>query len=167
MRVPPFYQNPDWQRFLSGVAVGAIISWGIFLFINGVWHEKHSKLIEKQKQDIQELQEDIKIWQEEFKAHNKENKKALTVQDIKVRVNNGEKYKIDLLSIYQVEEAVIDDLSPLIAKDLETAFKSKELLIRTIENKTITINARRYRLTVKEMVIYTTLSIKLELQLDG
>lgn len=167
MRVPSFYQNPDWQRFLSGVAVGAIISWGIFLFINGVWQEEHSKLIQKQEQEIQDLQEDIKIWQEEFKAHNKQNKQSLTVQDIKVRVTNGEKYNLDLLSIYEVEEAVLHDLSPLIAKDLETAYKSKDLLIRTIENKTITINSKRYQLKVKEMIIYTTLSIKLEMQLDG
>lgn len=167
MRIPSFYQNPDWQRFLAGVAIGAIVSWVIFLFVNGVWQEEHSKLIQKQQEDIKNLQDNIKLWQEEFKAHNKRNKQSLTVQDIKVKIVNGEKYKLDLLSIYEVEEAVLHDLNPLVAKDLETAYKSKELLIRTIENKTITINSKRYRLTVKEMILYTTLSLKLEMQLDG
>ncbi|HAQ08205.1 MAG TPA: sporulation protein, partial [Bacillus bacterium] len=31
MRIPPYYRRPEWQRFFSGMAVGALLSWVLFL----------------------------------------------------------------------------------------------------------------------------------------
>ncbi|HEY2419786.1 MAG TPA: sporulation membrane protein YtrI [Neobacillus sp.] len=167
MRIPPLYRRPSWQRFFSGMAIGGAISWCIFLYIYGVWQERHSYKIHKQAEEIQALKNDITIWQQEYKEINKRNIELLTVQKINVKITNWEKYKLDQLSVFETEESVKDDINMMLAKEIETVYKNKELLKKIIENKTFKINDKRYKLHVKEMVIYTTLTIQLEIGFDS
>lgn len=166
MRIPPLYRKPAWQRFFAGMAVGGAISWCIFLYIYGVWQEENTELIRKQAQKIVDLNEEKKIWQDEYKEINKRKIEQLTVQKINIRITNGEKYKLDSLSVLETEDSVRDDISLMIAKDIETVYKSKDLLKKIIENKPIKINDKRYKLKVKEMVFYTNLSIQLEIHFE-
>lgn len=166
MRIPPLYRRPAWQRFFGGMAIGGMISWCIFLYIYGVWQEQNTELIQKQEKEIVDLKEEKKIWQEEYKEINKRNIEQLTIQKINIKITNWEKYKLDSLSVLETEDAVRDDISIMIAKDMETVYKSKDLLKKIIENKQIKINDKRYKLKVKEMVFYTALSIQLEIQFE-
>ncbi len=166
MRIPPYYRKPSWQRFLAGAAIGGILSWFIFLYIFGEWQEKYSKLINEQKKVIDKLEDDKKIWQEDFKELNKKNLEQLTIQDIKIKIKNSEKYKMDSFSVFEIENQLIEDINMMKAKDIDTVYKSRELIKKTIENKVFKVNEKRYRVEVKEMVIYTTLSIQLEIRLD-
>lgn len=166
MRIPPYYRYPSWQRFFAGMAIGGAISWCIFLYIFGVWQEKHTALIKKQTEDIIDLNEEKKIWQEEYKEINKRTIEQLTIQKINVKITNGDKYKLDLLSISEIEDSVKDDIKMMIAKDLDTVYKSKELIKKIIHNKTVKIHDKRYTLEVKELVIYTTLTIHLEIDFE-
>jgi hypothetical protein len=167
MRIPPYYRKPSWQQFFAGMAIGGGISWCIFLYIFGVWQEEQSTQIHEQKELIAKLNNDKNIWQEEFQALNKKSIEQMTVQEIKIKIINGDKYKLDLLSVFQTEQGVKEDISMMVAKDLETVYKSRELLRRAIENKVIKVNDKRYRLEVREIFIYTTLSIRLDIHLDG
>ncbi|HZG70518.1 MAG TPA: sporulation membrane protein YtrI [Chondromyces sp.] len=165
MRVPTLTAKS--KIFLSGIAVGACLSWFLFLYMHGVLHERQAEKIERQQADIQELEAQLAIWQEEFKKINKENQKKLTVQTIKVEIVNFEKYGIeDSHSVFEAEEMIKNDLRPLLAKDLESVFYNKELIKRVIENKTLKLNDKRYRLRIIEMNFYTEVEIKLHLQLD-
>ncbi|SFB17396.1 MULTISPECIES: sporulation membrane protein YtrI [unclassified Bacillus (in: firmicutes)] len=167
MRIPPFYRQSSWQRLFGGMAIGAIISWLVFIYIYGVLQEKQAKLLHKQSDTIMELKSDIKIWQDEFQALNKKNMEQLTVQKISVKIANGDKYdELDAFSIFEVEQEINEDLDVMKAKDLESVFKSRSLLKKAIENKTVKINDKRYRLQVKEVFIYTTLSIQVNLLLE-
>lgn len=166
MRIPPYYRYPSWQRFFAGMAIGGAISWCIFLYIFGVWQEKHTALIKKQTEDIIDLNEEKKIWQEEYKEINKRTIEQLTIQKINVKITNGDKYKLDLLSISEIEDSVKDDIKMMIAKDLDTVYKSKELIKKIIHNKTVKIHDKRYTLEIKELVIYTTLTIHLEIDFE-
>ena len=166
MRVPTHYRKPAWQQFFAGMAIGGAISWCIFLYIYGVWQEEYSITIKKQKEDIIELENDKRIWMEEFAALNKKSIEQMTVQDIKVRIINSDKYELDSLSVLQIEDGVKEDIGMMIAKDLETVYKSRDLLRSAIENKTVKVNSKRYRLEVREIFIYTTLSIRLDIHLD-
>jgi hypothetical protein len=166
MRIPPYYRKRSWQRFLAGVAIGGLISWFIFLYIFGEWQEKYSKQIKKQEEDIADLIQDKKIWQEEYKELNKKNQKQLTIQDIKIKVKNSDKYKLDSFSVFEIEKQIKEDINIMEAKDLDTVYKSRELIKKIIENKVFKINEKRYRAEVKEMVIYTTLSIQVDIKLD-
>jgi hypothetical protein len=166
MRIPPFYRQPVWQRFLAGIAIGGMISWSIFLYIFGEWQEKYSKQIKIQEDAIADLEKDKEIWQEEFKELNKKNQELLRIQDIKVKIYNSEKYKLDSFSVFEVEEQIKEDISMMKTKDIETVFKSRDLIEKIIENKIIKLNEKRYKLEVKKMVIYTTLFIHLEIMLE-
>jgi dGTP triphosphohydrolase len=166
MRIPSLYRRPSWQRFFAGAAVGGVISWCIFIYIYGVWLEEHTALIKAQTQEIVDLKEEKKIWQEEYKEMNKRSIEQLTVQKINVRIANAEKYHLDSLSVLETEDSVKDDISIMLAKDMDTVYKSKELIKKIIHNKTVKINDKRYKLQVKEMVIYTTLAIQLEISFE-
>ncbi|MEW9051729.1 MAG: sporulation membrane protein YtrI [Neobacillus sp.] len=166
MRIPPYYRRPSWQRFFAGTAIGGAISWTIFLYIFGVWQEEHTALIEKQSKEIVDLKEEKKIWQEEYKEINKRTIEQLTIQKINVKIANFEKYKLDSLSVLEIEDSVRDDISMMIAKDMDTVYKSRELIKKIIQNKTVKINDKRYKLQVREIVIYTTLSISLEISFE-
>lgn len=165
MRIPPLYRQPSWQCFLAGAAIGGMISWCIFLYIFGFWQDKHTKIIHKQQDNIADLKKDLSIWQEEYKAANKRNLEQLTVQKIDVKITNWEKYNLDSFDAFQIEDSVKEDIGMILAKDLETVYKSKELIKKIIENKTVKLNDKRYKLEVKEMILYTTLSIKLQIKL--
>lgn len=166
MRIPPYYRRPSWQRFFAGMAIGGAISWCIFIYIFGVWQEKHTALIDKQSEKIIDLENEKKIWQEEYKEINKRTIEQLTIQKINVKIINGEKYKLDMLSVSETEDSVKDDVSMMLAKDIDTVYKSKELIKKIIQNKPVKINDKRYKLKIREMVIFTTLSIQLEIEFE-
>ncbi|WP_059171387.1 sporulation membrane protein YtrI [Bacillus sp. FJAT-27445] len=167
MRVPPLYKDNTWQRFFVGMAIGGIISWLLFIYMYGILQEKQTLLIQEQKDTIQDLRDDVAIWQEEFKNLNKENIEHLLVQQITVKIINHQKYSLDLLSVKQTEEAVTEDLKTLKAKDVQTVYKNKDLIKRVIENRSVSINGKKYRLEVKELVIYTNVIIQLHITLDS
>lgn len=166
MRIPPYYRKPSWQRFFSGMTVGAMLSWVLFLYFNGEMIEKNAKVIHEQKVKIEDLENDIKIWQDDYAELNKKNEEKLTVQEVKVKITNDKKYKLDALSIYEIEEQTKSDLNILLAKDLDSVFKSRELVNKLIENKSFRVGDKRYKLKIKSMVIYTSVSIQVELMLD-
>jgi Fe-S cluster biosynthesis and repair protein YggX len=166
VRIPPYYRKPGWQRFFAGMAIGGAISWCIFIYIHGVWQEKHTALINEQSEKIVDLENEKKIWQEEYKEINKRTIEQLTIQKINVKITNSEKYKLDLLSVSEIEDSVKDDISLMLAKDIDTVYKSKELIKKIIQNKPVKIHDKRYKLQVKEMVIFTTLSIQLEIEFE-
>jgi hypothetical protein len=169
MKIPPWYLWKEWRRFFTGMAIGGAISWCIFVFIFGVWQERLTKEIREQKVTIQELESDKEIWQEEFAALNKKNQEKMTVQEIKIKINSksAAKFKLDSYSLFQVEESVKDDLNIMVAKDLETVYKSRDLLRRVIENKVVPLNNKRYRLEVTEIYIFTTLNIQVDIHLGN
>ncbi len=166
MRVPPYYRQPSWQRFFSGMAIGACISWCIFLYMHGVMMEKKSALISKQNKDITNLQKDIRIWQDDYRELNEKNLERLTVQEIQLKIKNWEKYDLDRLGTFEAEETIKDDLKLFLAKDLEFVYKSSDLITKIIENKVISMNGKRYRIHIASMFVYTTIHIQLELSLD-
>lgn len=148
------------------MAIGALLSWCVFLYINGVSLEKNAKTIHEQKDEIAELKSDIQIWMDDYAELNKKNQEKLTVQEIKVKIVNDQKYKLDTLSIYEIEDETKGQLNMLLAKDLDSVFKSRDLITKVIENKSIKVNDKRYKLKIKSMVIYTSVSIQVEISLD-
>ncbi|WP_078432353.1 sporulation membrane protein YtrI [Metabacillus halosaccharovorans] len=163
MRIPPHYQQPTWQRFFAGAAIGAIISWGVFLFIYGVNQEKHSTIINEQKQIIQELQNDNKIYKEEYTKLNKEAQKKLTIQEINVHLTNGDRFNFKEFRINIIENKIKEDLFDLVAKDIESVSSNQLLIERTIENRTFDIEGKKYHLEMIKLVLHTTLYIEVEI----
>lgn len=122
--------------------------------------------MDRQAKLIIDQQAKIKIWQDDYQDLNEQNAELLTIQDIQVKLTHFEKYNInDKQSIVDIEEAVKEDLQSLLAKDVDSVYKNKDIIKKTIENKTMPINGKRYKLIVKEIHYYTTISIEVEIKL--
>jgi hypothetical protein len=166
MRIPPYYRKPSWQRFFAGMAVGASLSWCIFLYMHGVMIEEKTAYISKLEKNLKTEKRNVKIWQDDYKALNERNLEQLTIQDIKIKITNGGKYDLDKLAVYEAEENIKEYLNFFLAKDLDFVYKSRDLIQKMIENKVIPLNGKRYRLKITSLFVYTTVNIQIELHLD-
>ena len=164
MRIPPFFNNPSWQRFFAGIAIGALISWVVFFYMFGIQQEKQIRTIQTQKDQIEDLNKKIAIWEEDYQKLNEQNEEVLMIQEIVVKIKNGKQYNLDKLSVAEAEDVIRDDLASLIAKDLKTIYDGKVLLKKSIENKFIEINKKQYRLEVVEIMFYTKMYIEVKLK---
>ncbi|WP_353408100.1 sporulation membrane protein YtrI [Bacillus velezensis] len=163
MRIPEYYKKPGWQRFFAGMMCGAIVSWLLFLFTYGTFQEEQVTLIEKQREHARDLKNQISIYQKDLHKLNEDNKQRLLIQSVDVKLINGEKYRIAQPDKMKFEEQVKDNISEVITKDIESVYKTKELLKRTIENKIYTINEKEFKAEVKELTIYTRLSVEIHI----
>ncbi|WP_246289041.1 sporulation membrane protein YtrI [Bacillus haikouensis] len=166
MRIPPFYRLPSWQRFFSGMVVGGIISWMIFIYMFGVMHENQTKLIEEQKNEISKYKNTLTYLQEEYKQLNEKNEDQLTIQEVKIKISNPTKTKVELLSIHETEDRLSEDLRSLLNKDLESVYGNRDLIKKIIENKTVKLNEKNFTFKVREMYFWTTTQITLELEYE-
>lgn len=164
MRVPPYTRDPGWQRFFAGTAIGALISWIVFSQIFGILQEKQVRLLKMQQEIIAQLKHDLNIWQQDYIQLNKENKKRLTIQSINVKVINAKSYGIDTYTTFRMEEDIKKDIQHITAKDIETVYKSRELLKKAIENKTYIIDNQKYHLDIETILFFTNISIELKLK---
>lgn len=164
MRVPPYTRDPGWQRFFAGTAIGALISWIVFSQIFGILQEKQVRLLKMQQEIIAQLKHDLNIWQQDYIQLNKENKKRLTIQSIDVKVINAKSYGIDTYTTFRIEEDIKKDIQHITAKDIETVYKSRELLKKAIENKTYIIDNQKYHLDIETILFFTNISIELRLK---
>ena len=142
---------------------GAIISWLFFLFTYGTFQEEQVTLIEKQREHARDLKNQISIYQKDLHKLNEDNKQRLLIQSVDVKLINWEKYRIAQPDKMKFEEQVKDNISEVITKDIESVYKTKELLKRTIENKIYTINEKEFKAEVKELTIYTRLSVEIHI----
>ncbi|MDQ0174544.1 sporulation membrane protein YtrI [Bacillus chungangensis] len=166
MRVPLLSRYRYLQLLLAGIVLGVCMSWLLFLFMFGTIQEKQTRTIEEQQNKIAEMKKTLSIWQEDYKELNKKNQEILTVQKLHIKIVHNKKYQIhETQSIFEAQEAIKEDLHMLLAKDLASIYKNRELIKKIIENKTLRINDRRYRLQIKEMYFYTTITAILELKL--
>ncbi|MCM3002790.1 sporulation membrane protein YtrI [Priestia koreensis] len=166
MRMPDAnqYKSPGWQRFFAGLFIGALISWGVFLMIYGILQDQQIKTIVKQKNQIESLSQEIALWKNNIEELNKEKEHDLMVQAIKVKIINGERYKLDSYSSYLIQEGVKEEIEHLVSKDIYDVYKTKDLLKKAIENKNYEINKMKYTVEVHQVLFYTTLSIELKIK---
>lgn len=164
MRIPPLYEKPGWQRFFAGVAVGALISWLVFLFQFGVLQEKQVQLLTKQQSEINDLEDRNNTLIEDYEKLNEENKSKLKIQDFKVEFANQKKHDLGKLNLHILSDAVMKNLNHLIGKDIESVSKNKELLRQAIE-KEYKLDDKVYKLKTYSIYFDTTLEITLNIEL--
>ncbi len=165
MRIPDFYQNVGWQRFFSGIFVGSLVAWFIFLHMYGVLQEEQAQKIIILQDEIKDMKGDMNLWQQDYMERNKENANKLIIEKIKIDITNAEKTHLGEYSKFQIEESVKENIHHLVAKDIETAYQSREILKKAIENKIYVVNNLRYEVRVREILFFTTLSVNLEVTL--
>jgi gas vesicle protein len=164
MRIPPYYKDPSWQRFLAGVMLGTIIGWLIFLFLYGNTLNRQTIELRNKEAEIKDLKKDIEeIWKKDYEECNKENQRLLKVQEIKINLDHSN--KLSMLTVQKLQEQAKDYLRDLIKKDIETVANNKEYIMKTIEEKTYTIDDEKYQLRVQHFFLFTTLELHLQIKL--
>ncbi|KFM99217.1 molybdenum cofactor biosynthesis protein MoaA [Bacillus clarus] len=164
MRVPSANTAKRWYLFLSGAAVGGVLSWFIFLYIYGVFQQEQASTIAEQKQIIDKQEAKLHVLLEDQEKLNKENKQLLTIQEIKIKIVNRDKYDLDNLTLENMTTAIHNDLQHLLTKNIQSIAKNKDLLKKAIENKTYKHYDRIYRFKVDTISFDTVLEISIDIQ---
>ncbi|WP_077621206.1 sporulation membrane protein YtrI [Sediminibacillus massiliensis] len=167
MHIPPYYKRESWQRFFSGVFIGAIMAFVLFLYIYGQFYEKwveenmelHAQIAEldRQKEALLENQKDI----------DEKTKEKVTVQTIDVEVENGKELRLDRLIVHQLEENIKEEIRDVVGKDIVSLSENDYFLVSTIENKTYRIDDITYRATVSKLIIAPEIKLTIKLHFSN
>lgn len=163
MRFPQYYRRPNWQRFFAGLTIGTLIGWFFFLYQFGAIHQHLTTEMKKKQLTIEEQAETIDILRSNEKKLNEENELKLTIQHIQVSFLNAKKHHINELSLYELKQQLLKEIKHLEGKNIATIAATKEMLIKTIENKVFTLDERHFQLKTKQLYLYTTLEIYVEI----
>lgn len=160
MRVPPYNRDPGWQRFFSGVVLGAIVGWLIFMLMYGVTLEKNIGDLIKYKEEVKSYKNRIHILTEDNDKL-KEEKDQLKIEDFKISIINHEKYLLNSFSRSSIIARITEDLNDQVSKDVASIKDNRQLLIKVIENKSYTLDDKRYYFEVDFLYIDTTIEMDL------
>ncbi|MBP0724053.1 molybdenum cofactor biosynthesis protein MoaA [Bacillus sp. RG28] len=164
MKAPPENISPRWAIFFVGVFFGAVISWLFFIYNYGITEEQQVRNIVKMQKEIDDLNRHHALLSENQERLNKENKKNLTIQEIKIQITNTYQYKLNKFTALLLENDVKNDLSHLITQDIRSVAMNKELLRRAIENKVYEKDDKRYKLEIQTIYFDTVLEITLKIR---
>ncbi|WP_088013442.1 sporulation membrane protein YtrI [Gottfriedia acidiceleris] len=164
MKAPPERLSHAWSKFFVGIFFGFIISWLVFIYFYGVTEEEQVKQISELKMLNREYLRNKNIFVENIERLNKENKRKLTVQEIKVTILNYKQYNINDFTNHQLVSDVKDDLSNLLTQDIKSVSQNRELLRRAIENKVYIKDDRRFKLEIDTIYFDTVLEITLKIK---
>ena len=118
----------------------------------------------KQKNQILDLEKKLDIWQGEVEELNKLKEQKLVIEDIKVKIINEKKFKLDSYTMFLIQESVKEEMDHVISKNMEDVYKSSTSLKKAIENKEYKIDKTTYTVEVHEIFFYTTLSVQLKIK---
>ncbi|SFM16911.1 sporulation membrane protein YtrI [Salibacterium qingdaonense] len=163
MRIPPYYRRPGWQRFFAGAVIGGLGGWAFFLFQFGAVHEELVIEINKQRLQIEEQEEQIEVLRSEERRRNQENEQKLTIQDIELLFTNEKTMELNELALYELKQQAENEVKFLNGKNIESVVEGKELIKKAVENKLYETGDNEFRLSIREMHIYTTLELHLKI----
>lgn len=164
MKAPPERLSYGWAKFFAGIFFGAVISWMVFIYQYGITQEEQVKTINTLRDERNDLIRDKNILMENTAQLNEENKRKLTVQEIKITIINEKQYNLNKFTMFQLREDVKNDLSHLLTQDIRSVSRNRELLRRAIENKVYKKDDRRFRLEIDTIYFDTTLEITLKIR---
>ena len=100
-----------------------VLSWFIFLYIYGVFQEEQASKIAEQREIIEKQEAKLHVLLEDQEKLNTENKRLLTIQEIKIKLINREKYDLDNLTIENMTTSIHNDLQHLLTKTYKVSQK--------------------------------------------
>ncbi|GGL42186.1 sporulation membrane protein YtrI [Sporolactobacillus putidus] len=159
MRIPPYHRMPDRQRFLAGCIIGVLVGFSFFLFLFGAAQERQIDKIREQGAEIQMLEKQKKALIDAEERKNEQLEKKMTVQEIDVTIADA---SLEKAARTELEQAVADELNSVINHSIESVADNQQLIEKAIERKPFTAAEITYRFHVKSMVIFSKLTLLLE-----
>ena len=96
-----------------------------FLYIYGVFQEEQASKIAEQREIIEKQEAKLHVLLEDQEKLNTENKRLLTIQEIKIKLINREKYDLDNLTLENMTTSIHNDLQHLLTKNIQSIAKIK------------------------------------------
>ena len=135
----------------------------MFLYIYGVFQQEQSSKIAEQREIIEKQEAKLHVLLEDQEKLNTENKRLLTIQEIKIKIINREKYDLDNLTLENMTTSIHNDLQHLLTKNIQSIAKIKTYS-KAIENKTYKHYDRLYRFKVDTISFDTVLEISIAIE---
>ncbi len=167
MHIPPYHKRPSWQRFLAGVAIGTIIGYIIFIYMFGELQEKWIEENLALRGDLQDLNQSYENLRKNHETLDQQTKEGMQVSEINIEFLNLKELNIDTdrIMIQQLEEAVRTEAAHAVGKSIDEIADSIDLLIATIENKTINIDDFRFQAEIERIIVSETLYLSIQLKI--
>ena len=165
MHVPRLYKQPKWQRFIAGFFFGAVISYGIFAYMQGVMYERLLTENQELESTITDLKQENDILSDDKDELDERFKEKVAITSIEIQISNTKQLQIDRLLMHQLEEAIKDEIKDTIGKPLSSVSDNDQLLIKSIENKTFKVDDFAYHMEVQKIAIAKTIRISLKARL--
>lgn len=165
MHVPNHFKKRTGQFFILGLITGAVVAYALFTFMYG---KMYGQLLENYlslKTEVTELTEQNEALLQDKEDIDEKSKEQITVQSIKLSFLNPMELKLDRLMIHQFDEILLREISHIIGQDITTLSENDQLLISTIENKTITLTESTYSFEVTKLIIAKNVKITLNVKL--
>ncbi len=163
VRIPPYFMRTGVRRFFAGLMIGTLLGWSFFIFQYGQVHEELLLKLSEKEALVQELEKKINELRSEQVKINEENKKKLTVQQIEVYFTTSRKLRLNQLTLFELRKEALQELQFIEGKDIETVANMKDIVIAALENKIFHIGEQYYQLKVKEVYLFTTLQLYVDI----
>jgi len=166
MHIPPYFKRPAWQRFFAGAVVGAICAYFVFLFIFGElqqeWIENNLNL----RTELQDLNQSYETLVKNHEALDKESKEGFTLQEVEIEFTNLKELKLenDRIMVQLLKDSISEETNHILGKPIDEVNTTLDLLISSIENKTLEVDDFKYKGTVKKLVVANNLHLSIELE---
>ncbi|MGP4071264.1 sporulation membrane protein YtrI [Piscibacillus sp. B03] len=164
MHIPPYYKKPKWQAFFIGVIAGTMVGYLFFLYIYGEhterWIEENLTL----RQELKDLEQDYELLK---KDTDDQSDQLLRIKDVEIELVNVDQLKLDRFTTLRLTALIEDEIGAVVGNQIESVGEQRDLLVRTIENKSFKVNQINYQVKVVYLTIGPTLDVALEIRIQS
>lgn len=166
MYIPHHFKTKKGQFFIIGLVVGAVIAYLLFTFMYGKMYEQLVEVNRALTTEVTELTEQNKALLKDKEDISEQSEEPITVQSVHLSFQNPSELKLDRLMVHQFDEILLKEISHIIGQNIVTLSENDQLLISTIENKSITLDDLTYSFEVSRLIIAQKVKITLDVKLE-
>lgn len=166
MHIPPFFKKRHWQWLIIGCCVGGIVSYAIFIYMNGIMYEKLLEENMHLQAEVTELKNRNESLLEDQRDFDEQSSKLMTIEKIEVHIYNDEDMDFDRLETLHLEELIKREVNHIIGKNIMSVAENDQLLVTSIENKPYKVGDFFYYFHVYRLTIANTVKITVQARLS-
>ncbi|MBY7143858.1 hypothetical protein KFZ56_12525 [Virgibacillus sp. NKC19-3] len=165
MHIPPYHKKATWQRFFIGTVIGAILSYGIYLYMYGSLYEQLLEENLELEAEVTELEKQNEALTQDKEDLDEQKEQEITVETIEITITNENELRLDRLIVHQLEELINEEINHLIGENVTIIDESSQLLRSSIENKGFSVDDFTYYFDVTQLTISRNMILTVEAKL--
>src|SRR5699024_1233702 len=166
MHIPPYHKKMSWQRFFIGLLFGALISYGIVIYMYGQMYEElfqENLCVQPELSEVKTQNESSLKTNEDLEEPSKE---PITVESIDMVIENKEELQPDTFTVHKLEDLIKQEIDHLVGQDVYIVSESDELLIAAVENNVYEVDDFSYEFEVSKLTISNHIKITVDAKLS-